>query len=114
MTTWTWYQHAEDPAWSGTWLDSDGDVIDFTGDTFELKLVTMNGATTVLTKTTGITGAATAPNVIAQWGAGELDVTPGTYKIIVTATESGRQRSPFGGDSPDIAKIVATPPAVIP
>ena len=113
-TEWTWYQHAEDPAWSGTWYDGDGVLIDFTGATFELKLVTMDGAETVLTKTSGFTGAATAPNIIGQWSTGELDVAPGTYRIVVTPTSAGRQRSPFGGDDPDIAKIIATPPAVAP
>jgi hypothetical protein len=50
---------------------------------------------------------------IAQWSTGELNLPPGTYEIIPTATVGGRQRT-FGGDDPDIAKILATPPAVTP
>ena len=110
MATFPYYQHAEDPAYVGTWRDRDGAIVDFsTGYTFELKLVAVNGQTVALTKTTGITGAATAPNFIVQWSTGELNITPGDYKAILTPTTGSRQRSPFGGRTPDIIRIIATP-----
>lgn len=111
MATFNYYQHAEDPAYVVTWLDSDGAVIDFSsGYTFELKLVSVSAGTVALTKTTGITGAATAPNITAQWSSGELAaITPGDYQAVLTPTTSSRQRSPFGGRTPDIIRIIATP-----
>ena len=110
MATFNYYQHAEDPAYVVTWLDSDGTVIDFSsGYTFELKLVSVSAGTVALTKTTGITGAATAPNVIVQWSSGELNIAAGDYQAVLTPTTSSRQRSPFGGRTPDIIRIIATP-----
>lgn len=81
------------------WLeDDDGTLIDFSsGYTFSVKIGTI--AATLLTKTTGITGAAGsgsepsgAPNLTVAWTAGELDITPGAYTLQVTATTSGLDR----------------------
>ena len=120
--TWTWYQHAEEPAWSIRVEDGAG-MVDYDGATFELKLVALNGSATALTKTSGIVGysaasplsgytSATSPSVVATWAPGELAaVDPGTYKIICTPTVSGRDETPIGGRDPDLAVIVATPPA---
>lgn len=51
------------------WLDGTGATIDFsTGWTFTAKVVAATAPTTVLlTKTTGITGAASSPNVTIDW-----------------------------------------------
>jgi hypothetical protein len=63
-----------------TWNDSLGGVRQFaTGWTFELKIGALASAALV-TKTTNIVGANTAPNVTISWAAGELDTLPaGTY-----------------------------------
>lgn len=60
------------PSLAVTWKDSDGNLIDFSGSfTWRLRLALNN--VTVLEKTTGITGAATDPNVTIDWAVGELD-----------------------------------------
>lgn len=78
------------------WLqDDDGDLIDFsTGYTFTLK-IGPTGGTALLTKTTGITGAAGSsdiPNVTVDWTAGELDLTPKSYTWELTARTGSLDR----------------------
>lgn len=82
------------------WLqDDDGNLIDFSsGYTFTL-VIEDNDETALLTKTTGITGAAGSgveptgtPNVTVAWTAGELTLTPGVYDLKLTATTSGLPR----------------------
>ena len=61
------------PDYPITWLDANGDLVDLSsGYTFELRLGDP-GTSNALTKTTGITGAATAPNCTIAFDAGELD-----------------------------------------
>lgn len=84
------------------WLeDDDGTLIDFSsGYTYELKVGTP-GAAALLTKTTGITGAAGAgveptgtPNITITWTAGEIAgiTTPGTYAWQLVCTTSSLDR----------------------
>jgi hypothetical protein len=62
-----------------TWTDSGGNLRNFaSGWTFEFKLGVL-GSAAVLTKTTGITGAATAPNVTIAFAPEELVVANNTY-----------------------------------
>lgn len=90
---------AERPALEMWILDDDGTLIDFsTGYSFTLKIGN-TGDTALLTKTTGITGAAGAgteptgtPNVSVAWTADELDITPGAYTLQLTATTGGLDR----------------------
>jgi hypothetical protein len=86
---------AELPDVAITWNDQDTGLLDFsTGWTFTLKIGTP-GQTAALTKSSGISGAATAPNVIIAWAPGELDpLAPGTYTVDVEArhTVSGKDR----------------------
>ncbi|HYJ69621.1 MAG TPA: hypothetical protein VEX15_18365 [Nocardioidaceae bacterium] len=65
------------PSYTLTWNDHSGTLIDFsTGHTFELRIATP----TTTTKSTGIVGAGTAPNVTISLTAGEWDsLTAGTY-----------------------------------
>jgi hypothetical protein len=73
---------AELPDWQPTWLSSSGEVIDFsTGYSFELRIAT----DPVTVKTTGITGAAAAPNLTVAWASGELPAQPGNYRGQITA-----------------------------
>lgn len=100
--TLSWSAKAEDPNLEIWWADDAGDLIDFSsGYTWSLKIGPAGG-TAVITKTTGITGAAGAgvaptgtPNVVVVWAAGELDITPGKYQFELTPTLAGRQRDAF-------------------
>lgn len=95
-------QHAEDPGSGFYWYDVAGqNLIDFTGYTFTVKV--HDHATTLITKTSGITGAAGSgtnptgtPNIVIAWAVGELNVAPGDYTIELTPTApNGRQRDPI-------------------
>lgn len=59
------------PAMSFAWSDGTNTLIDYsTGWTFTAKVCAATASTTtLLTKTTGITGAATSPNVVIDWTA---------------------------------------------
>lgn len=97
----SYIQGAELPDLTIAWRDSAGNLIDFSsGYTFVLKLGTP-GAAAVLTKSTGITGAATSPNVTIAWAAAaELNtLAPAHYQahLVATRTSDSKQRVfPFG------------------
>lgn len=84
------------PDLSITWIDSRGQIIDFTGHTFEFKIAPYNTIATSFTKVSGIAGAATAPNIVVSWATvGELNtLAAGDYTIEITATRisDGKQR----------------------
>lgn len=90
---------AERPALELWLYDDDGSLIDFSsGYTFVLK-VGLPGSAALLTKSSGITGAAGSgeeptgtPNVTVSWTAGELALTPGSYMGQLTATTSSLDR----------------------
>ena len=94
-------QHAEDPGPGIWWLSRAGTLIDFSsGYTWSAKIT--DGTTTLLTKTSGITGAAGSgtnptgsPNVAIDWSADELNIAPGEYTLELTPTVGGRQRNPL-------------------
>lgn len=99
MSRLSWPRSAERPGAEFWWVDDAGELIDFSsGYTFSLK-IGPRGGTALLTKTTGITGAAGAgveptgtPNIVVTWSAGELDLTPGVYRLELTATTSSTDR----------------------
>jgi hypothetical protein len=66
-------------------LTANGDLLDLSsvGWSFEVSLVRRNQV--VLTKTTGLTGAAEAPNLTVAWAADELDIPSGAYTMQVQA-----------------------------
>lgn len=76
------------PAIPLAWYDRNGALIDFSsGWTFTVKLAKAATPTTVaLTKTTGITGAATDPNLLIDWSTSDwsaLDADPqGTVYVV--------------------------------
>ncbi len=95
-TTVSYVLGSELPSLEIAWLDADGDVIDFsTGWTFSLKLAS-RGAAATITKTTGITGAATSPNVTVAWATtGDLNgLSAGrwTGQLTATRTADSKQR----------------------
>lgn len=88
----TRHRNAERPATTLEIKDGTGDLIDFsTGYTFSFKIGEVS-ASALLIKTSGITGAATSPNITIAWAAGELDLAPGTYLWQLTATTSSADR----------------------
>lgn len=92
-----YYRGAERPALQLWIQDDDGALVDFSsGYTFSFKI---GDTTALLTKTSGIVGAAGAgveptgtPNITVSWSAGELDITPGAYAWELTATTGGLDR----------------------
>jgi hypothetical protein len=77
-----------------TWTDSVGNIRDFaSGWTFEFKLGVL-GSAAVLTKTAGITGAATSPNIVIAFATEELVVAANTY--------TGQLRARRTSDSKDL------------
>lgn len=96
MLTAGYTQGAELPDLAFEWEDRNGDLHDFSsGWTFQLKVGTP-GEAAVLTKSTGITGAATAPNVLIGWPtSGELNsLAPSLYHahLVATRTSDSKQR----------------------
>lgn len=79
-----------------TWRDSSDALIDFaTGHTFTVK-VGRPGSTALVTKTTGITGAATAPNVTIAWSTTDLaSLTAGIYTVQVVARRTVDSKDRF-------------------
>lgn len=77
------------PAMRLAWKDYAGNLYDFSsGWTFSAKVVAVGANAALLTKTSGITGASTSPNVVVDWET--ADFTPLTasadYSVILTAT----------------------------
>jgi hypothetical protein len=91
-------QGAELPDISVTWNDEETGLLDFsTGWSFS-ALIGQEGQVAELTKVTGFTGSATAPNLKIAWTPGELDVLgPGSYVVDVqahhTASNKDRKRA---------------------
>lgn len=76
----------ERPAWVAT-VSLNGATDDLSsGFTFSVR-VQRGDATPVLTKTTNITGAAGGVVTVA-WAENDLDIAPGTYKVLLTATRT--------------------------
>lgn len=95
----SYYKSAERPSLRLWLLDDERDLIDFSsGYTFSLKIGAA-GSTALLTKTSGITGAAGAgtaptgtPNVTVEWTSGELNIAAGNHVGQLTATTGGLDR----------------------
>jgi len=81
-----YFRGDERPAWVET-VTINGTADDMTtGYTFSLQ-VKLGTGSAVLTKTTNITGAA-AGVVTVAWAEGELDIAPGVYRAVLTATRT--------------------------
>ena len=96
MLTVSYAQGADLPDLGIDWTDQAGELIDFsTGYSFELR-VGAPGESAALAKSSGITGAATAPNVTISFDDDELsDLEPGHYMadLIATRTADGKDRA---------------------
>lgn len=99
------------PARGLTWLDGNGDVINFaTGWDFTLVIGTP-GRDAEHEKTDGLTGAATAPNVTVVWDENELDdLDAGTHRGQLTAHHVDGDRGPFPLTI-EIYPSIGTPPS---
>lgn len=101
---------SELPDWTFHWQDGSGATIDFsTGFTWTLR-VGHAGSLGVLEKTSGITGAATDPNVTVSWTAGAWDAVPaGNYSFTLTPrrTSDSKDREPLRG----MVQVLAAIPA---
>lgn len=76
-----------------TWSDRLGAVIDLSTSTFTVKVGSEAGGAATITKTAGVTGSATAPNVVIAWTTAEVGtLTEGRYVIEVVATTAGKDR----------------------
>jgi len=96
MTTILEYIQGSDLGDAALTVKENGTVLDLsTGHTFALKVGTP-GSAALLTKSTGITGAATSPNVTIAWATtGELNtLPPGIYDadLIITRTADSKDR----------------------
>lgn len=104
MTVWMMEVGQELPALPLNWLDADGAAIDFSsGWTFTVKIAAQTAPTTTLvTKTSGITGAASLPNVTIDWTTSELSslTAPGKYvvRVIARRTADSKDRVFRPGD----------------
>lgn len=96
MQTVIYTQGADLPDLQVTWKNNAGSVIDFSsGWTFELR-VGDPAAEAALVKTTGISGAATEPNVTIAWAITDdldsLDPDMYTAQLIATRVSDDKQR----------------------
>jgi hypothetical protein len=86
MMALVYHQGDERPAWVAT-VSTNGAVDDMTsGYTFSVR-VQQGSDTPVLTKSTNITGAADGVVTVA-WAEDDLDIPPGAYKVLLTATRT--------------------------
>lgn len=81
-----------------TWYAEDGTTVyDYSsGWTFELK-VGQVGSSALFVKTAGISGAATAPNLVVAWATtGELNgLSPGGYNLQIRARRTADSKDRF-------------------
>lgn len=93
------------PAMRLAWYDYTGTALYqmATGWTFTAKIVKMGTSIVLVTKTAGITGSNTSPNVIVDFESADFSALPGGsgtyYEVIVTATPSGGDPIVFEGDT---------------
>jgi hypothetical protein len=103
MTVLSYRRGQELPGVSLTWLRSNGDPLDLsTGYTFTVELVDRDDVA-VVTKTSGVTGGVGAVSV--AWAAGELDINPGSYRMLVVAVDGDGAARAFSPGNPPTVTI---------
>jgi len=104
------------PALPVTWKDRDGAIRDFSsGWTFTVKIALADTPTVVLaTKSAGITGAATAPNVLIDWAVTDWDNLTASAAGIKYVAHVYARRNADSKDAvfPPIEFYLLTAPAV--
>lgn len=106
MADFTYLANQESPGVQLVWQDGTGAIIDFSTSTMTVRLVNSAGTVT-LTKTTGVVGTATSPNVTVTWAPGELNLTPGDYQLFVFARDAQDRDRVFRPSNPPILTILA-------
>lgn len=101
------------PALTIAWYDGTGTLVDFSSGWTLSALICARGSTTALvTKTTGITGAATSPNVTVDWSATEFSgLTAGAmFDVYVKAVRNSDSKVRyFRPGNPPQFTLLATP-----
>ncbi len=95
MTPLQMIEGADLPDLALTWKDRDGNVLNLSSYTFTVKVGPEGGAASI-TKTSGITGSSTAPNIVVAWTVTEIGtLSAGRYviEVIATATDSRERRA---------------------
>ena len=93
MTTLIYNVGAQLPNAHLTVLDDTSTVVDFSsGYTFVVSVIDADTDTVAHTQSTGVTGAATEPNLTVAWTSGFTSVTAGRYRLKVVATISSKPR----------------------
>jgi len=114
MTTYEYRADQELPAIPVEWRDADRAVIDFsTGWTFTAKVCAASTPTTIaLTKTTGITGAGTSPNVLIDWTTTDFSaLTPGQHVVHLYARRTADSKDRVFRPSKPITFLLLPAPA---
>lgn len=109
----TYIQDQELPALAFEWSDGSGNLIDFsTGWTFTATVCLIGTSAALVTKSSGITGSATAPNVTVDWSASDFStLAPGkNYVVYLKArrTSDSKDRYFRPGNLPSFS-LSATP-----
>ncbi len=107
MADFVYLSTQESPAIQLTWKDSTGTPIDFSSG-YTFKVMVSQLSTSLVNKTSGITGASTAPNITISWSANELNITEGIYDLIVIAANGSSERVFRPGNPPQL-QVVKTP-----
>lgn len=106
----TYYVGQALPALALEWKDRDSNLIDYSsGWTFRVDLLS-SGGTIMASKTTGITGAATSPNVIIDWANTDFDGLSGNYRVYIKATRTSDSKfRVFNDETLPSIRIVTAP-----
>lgn len=102
------------PAIPVEWRDGTGALIDFsTGWTFTAKVCAATTPTTIaLSKTNGITGAATSPNVLIDWTTTDFSaLTPGAHIVQLYARRTSDSKDRVFRPAKPITFLLLAAPA---
>lgn len=105
----TLYADQQLPATAISWLDPDGNPLPLAaGHTFHVELVDDTG-TIAFSKSTGVTGANTAPNATIAWADGDLDGLAGLYRLRLVAVDGTGARRVFRPENLPVVHVRPTP-----
>jgi len=111
MPDFVYLTEQEYPSIQLIWKDGNDAAFSFSS-AYKCTVMLAEEGEAVATKTSGVVGASTSPNVTINWPIGELDIAPGDYNLIVTARDDVSKDRMFRPGSPPQVQIVATPAPV--
>jgi hypothetical protein len=107
----TIYADREDPPWSIAWSDGQGVLRDFSGPyAFRVEFLTTRTKRVFYTKTEGIAGADTSPNIVVSWAVGELADKVGKFKLRLVARNTVTNRESVFREGSLPSLLVLAPP----